>query len=224
MLYKITCPDLTTYQGFRYEPGVWTPTLSGTGDLCGPGWYHAYTHPGLALLLNPIHGGYHMPFRLWKAEGTIGLSDHGRKVGTTRLRLDRELAIPAVTTDQRVHFAILAALAVYPDPAFGQWTENWLSGADRTEAAATAAAEAARAAAEAAWAAPWAVEAAATAATEAARAAVWAAAEEARAAGWAAGEAAWAAAEAAREAAGWAALALPKWAETALINYEFLPL
>ena len=137
-LYKITRLNLTTRGGFLYEPGVWTPTLSGTGDLCGSGWYHAYTHPGLALLLNRIHANYVMPFRLWEAEGTIGLSDHGLKVGTTRLRLGRELVIPIVTTKQRVHFSILAALAVCPDPAFGRWADNWLSRANRTEAAAAA--------------------------------------------------------------------------------------
>src|SRR3990167_243694 len=143
-LYKITRLDLTTYGGFQYTPKAWTPTLTGRGDICGSGWYNAYTHPGLALLLNPIHGNYSMPFRLWRAEGVIGINDHGLKVGITRLRLVQELQMPTITTESRVSFALLAALAVYPtSAAFTQWAESWLSGADRTEAAASEASAAA---------------------------------------------------------------------------------
>ena len=73
-----------------------------------------------------------------------------------------------------------------------QWAQGWISGKDRSGAAATAAAEAARAAARAARDAAW--------------AAAWAAAEAAMAAaGDAAWDAAWAAARAAAWAAAWAA-------------------
>ena len=191
-VYKLTKPDLTTYNGFQYVPGQ-TYTFPGTGELCGPGWSHAYTSPQLALLLNPIHGNY-TPCRLWEAEGVVGATDLGLKIGCSTLTLRREITVPEVTTEQRVTFAISCALAVYTVPAFSAWTAAWLSGEDRTEAAAEAARAAAGAAAWAAWAA------------EAARAAAWAAAwaaEAARAAGAAAGAAwaaAWAAAEAARAA------------------------
>ena len=196
-LYKITRLDLTTYGGFQYTPKAWTPTLTGRGDICGSGWYHAYTHPGLALLLNPIHGNYSMPFRLWRAEGVIGINDHGLKVGITRLRLVQELQMPTITTESRVSFALLAALAVYPtSAAFTQWAESWLSGADRTEAAASEASAAAARAAEAAARAAWAAEASAMAAR---------------------------AVEAAARAAE-AAAVLIDWADAALIGCEFISL
>jgi len=169
-VYKLTKPDLTTYNGFQYVPGQ-TYTFPGTGELCGPGWSHAYTSPQLALLLNPIHGNY-TPCRLWEAEGVVGATDLGLKIGCSTLTLRREITVPEVTTEQRVTFAISCALAVYTVPAFSAWTAAWLSGEDRTEAAAEAA-EAARAAAwaaaraaarAAAWAAAWAAEAARAAA------------------------------------------------------------
>ena len=223
-LYKITRLDLTTYGGFQYTPKAWTPTLTGRGDICGSGWYHAYTHPGLALLLNPIHGNYSMPFRLWRAEGVIGINDHGLKVGITRLRLVQELQMPTITTESRVSFALLAALAVYPtSAAFTQWAESWLSGADRTEAAASeASAAAARAAARAAEAA--AVAARAGGAAEMAAMAARAAEAAARAA-WAAEASAMAAraVEAAARAAE-AAAVLIDWADAALIGCEFISL
>jgi hypothetical protein len=192
-LYKLTDAKGQTYGATQWGDGI-EHTASGIGELCGPGWIHAYAGSDsdpeagalLAVLLNPTHGNFDAP-RLWLAEGEVGKLDHGLKVGCTRLRTLREVPLPSVSLTQRVRFGILCALAVCPSSKWGanfrQWAAKWLAGADRT--------------AESAWAA----EAAAREAWEAwaARAAAWAA----RAAAWAAREAAWAAAWAARATA-WA--------------------
>lgn len=197
-VYKLTDPDMRTYGGYQWVLGK-TCTFPGTGELCGPGWAHAYTHPLLAVLLNPLHAGL-IRYRLFEAlnqlvcpdcrglaeddrgddcprcahsipRGTVGamLTDHGLKVGCSVLMLTKELPVPAVTTNHRVHFAILCALAVYSEPSFVTWAEKWLSGEDRSVMAAMVATWAARAmvaektamvAAEAAWAATWAARAA----------------------------------------------------------------
>ena len=96
-------------------------------------------------------------------------------------------------------FGIRCGLAVYFEPTWVQWANDWLSGKDRSAWAATKAAEAARAAESAARAAEsaW----AATRAAESAWAAAWAADDAA----WAAARAARAAAEAAAWSAAWAA-------------------
>jgi hypothetical protein len=233
-LYKLTRPDLTTHNGFTYTPGVWTPEVSGNGDLCGPGWYHAYTHPGLALLLNPIHANY-APCRLWEAEGEIGLTDRGLKVGVRRLRLTHELVAPSsITAEQCITFALHAALAVCFEPTFVAWAEGWLAGTDRSEktarAAAEAAAEAVARVALAEAAAAWAAARAAARAAEAAAAWAWAEAAEvvaARAATRAARAAAEAAADVAETTAAWAAaraaadvaaVQLVAWADAALVG------
>ena len=151
-LYKLTDEHAQTYGGCQWGENV-THTASGEGELCGPGWIHAYTDPLLAVLLNPIHADFMNP-RLWECEGEVGKTDHGLKVGCTRLTTVREVAAPAVTTEQRVRFAILCAMEVCRDVEFVRWAETWLSNADRT------AARAAAAEAEAAWAAAWAARAA----------------------------------------------------------------
>jgi hypothetical protein len=191
-LYKLTDGDGQTRGGTQWGPGV-SHSGTGEGGLCGPGWIHAYEHPLVAVLMNPIHANFKNP-RLWEAEGEVGLRDGQLKCGCKTLTTIREIPLPAITTEMRVRFAILCAKEVCAaDIAWNAWADKWLSGEDRTQAAA-----------EAAQATAWASEAAAAWASEAAWAAGWATVEAAQA-GWAAVEAR-AEAEAAW-AAGWAARA-----------------
>jgi hypothetical protein len=183
-LYKLTDGDGQTRGGTQWGPGV-SHSGTGEGELCGPGWIHAYEHPLIAVLLNPIHADFKTP-RLWEAEGEVGLRDGQIKCGCKTLTTVREIPLPAITTEMRVRFAILCAKEVCACRSWNAWADRWLSGEDRSEAAAEDAAEAAWAA----QAASWAAYAAARAAAEAARAARAAAAAAA---------AAWWAAEAARE-------------------------
>src|SRR5271157_3531257 len=190
VVYKLTNRDMTTHGGFRWELGK-QATAPGEGELCGPGWLHCYSDPLLAVLLNPIHANIENP-RLFRAEaGGKSKHDQGLKSGYTKMTLIEEIPVPDVTTEQRVRFGILCSTKVYNDPTYTSWAGGWLSGKDRSAAAA----EAAWAASEAAWASSWAVETAwaSWAAVRAAEAA-WAAA---RAAARAA-EAAWVASGAAR--------------------------
>ena len=175
-LYKLTSAQGQTYGQTQWGPGI-EHTASGEGPLCGPGHIHAYTDPLLAVLLNPIHARFEAPL-LWEADGDVAQTDSGLKVGCTRLRTLRKIPVPEISLEQRIEIAIRCALAVYPEPNFAAWAEDWLSGQDRSvESAAAAKAlapgpsarAAARAAAgpseEAAW------EAVATAAEAAAEAA-----------------------------------------------------
>ena len=82
-LYKLTNAKDQTYGETQWGEGV-EHTTDGFGDLCGPGWLHAYTDPLLAVLLNPLHAGFCTP-HLWEAEGEIGRNDNGLKVGCKRL-------------------------------------------------------------------------------------------------------------------------------------------
>ena len=130
-LYKLTDQDMRTHGGYQWSLGVWHKT-SGWGDLCGPGWLHAYADPLVALFLNPIHTNIPNP-RLFEAEGDGAFrDDNGLKCGVTRLRLTEELPVPTVTIEQRVRFAIGCALTVYTEPSFVAWANGWLSGSDRT--------------------------------------------------------------------------------------------
>ena len=149
ILYKLTTANFKTRKGESNETtwgeGV-THSGTGEGELCGPGYIHAYTDPLLAVFLNPIHANIQNAV-LWECEGDIAKSDNGLKVGCVSLTTLRRLELPAVTTEQRIKFGLLCALEVYDNAAFAAWARAWLSGEDRTE---KPAAEAARAAARAA--------------------------------------------------------------------------
>ena len=136
-LYKLTSQSLTTYHDFPWTLGV-PATATGEGDLCGPGWLHAYTDPLLAVLLNPIHARIKDP-RLFRAEGTVGAEDHGLKVGCTTLTLVEEMPLPVITPTQRVAFGVFCAKEVCQDKGWITWANRWLSGEDRTEKSARAA-------------------------------------------------------------------------------------
>jgi hypothetical protein len=185
-VYKLTDKNLQTYGGYQWQVGV-PASASGIGELCGPGWLHAYPDPLVGLFLNPIHSAFESPL-LWVATGAgKRLDEQGLKLGVTTLTLQRQLSVPVISTEQRVRFAIAVA---WPrsTPKWRKWAEAWLDGSDRSKSASAAvtgvtgaaAATAARAAGAAASAVARAAgAAAATAAARAAgadipRCAVWA--------------------------------------------------
>jgi hypothetical protein len=168
-LYKLTDENGYTRNKTHWGEGV-SHSGTGKGKLCGPGYIHAYTHPLLAVFLNPIHANLDNPL-LWEAEGEIALEDHGLKVGCIKLTTTHQIPLPTITIEHRVRFAIGCALFVCHDAGFVQWANAWLDGIDRSANASALAAEAAE---SAAWAAAWAAWAAAKAANASAKAA-WAA-------------------------------------------------
>ena len=147
-LYKLTNSKWETRGRTKWGPGVTHGPTSGKGELCGPGWIHAYTSIELAMMMNSAHANIKDPV-CWEAEGEVGKSDNGLKVGCRTLTTVRIVEPPVVTTEHRVRFAILCAVDVYKEPQFVAWAKSWLSGDDRSERAATAAAAAALATATA---------------------------------------------------------------------------
>ena len=132
-LYKLTDQKGQTRNKTQWGEGV-MHTAPGTGELCTSGWLHAYTDPLLAVLMNPVHANIADP-QLWEAEGEVGKAD-GTKVGCAELTTMCRMELPTITTEQRVRFALLCALAVYKEPSFVAWANDWLSGKDRTREAA----------------------------------------------------------------------------------------
>ena len=192
-LYKLTDEQGRTRAGedneLTWAVGVAHKT-AGTGTrLCTADVIHAYEHPLIAVLMNPVHADFDpATMRLFVAEGEIVAREVQLKCGVHALKIVEEIAVPTLTTAQRVKFAILCAKQVCKDAAWNAWADKWLSGENRSEAAA------------------W--EAARAAAAEAARAAAWEAAWASEAAAW---EAAWASeAVAARAAASSASRAATK--------------
>jgi hypothetical protein len=182
ILYKLTDQDGYTRQGETNET-LWaentTHEATGFGGLCTSGVIHAYTHPLIAVLMNPIHANLSNPL-LWECEGEVVAKEGQLKCGCKKLTTVRRVDLPTITIDQRVRIAIYCALKRYSAPSFVKWANAWLDRSDRSqesaeaEAAAEAAARAAaaEAAAEAAarataaWAAAWAAAVAVEAAED----------------------------------------------------------
>lgn len=59
-LYKLTNQNGQTYNQTQWGENV-SHSGTGQGELCGPGWIHAYTSPLLATLFNPIHAAFSNP-------------------------------------------------------------------------------------------------------------------------------------------------------------------
>jgi len=148
-LYKLTDEHDRTHGGCQWGPDVCVET-SGEGPLWDNGWTHWYTHPLVAVLLNPIHGAYDLSSaHLWEGDDGGGeiRNDRGLKIGCTRGTTRRRVPLPKITVEQKIRFGIACAWQVYPDPQWRKWAVNWLTGADRTKRSAYAAATTATAAA-----------------------------------------------------------------------------
>ena len=132
-LYKLTNQCSQTFGQCQWGENV-PHAAPGNGKLCSSAWLHAYTHPVLALLLNPIHANIADP-QLWECEGTVGITDHGLKVGCTSLTTLRQLPVPKITSVNRVAFAIGCAYNVYSDYSWVEWARRWVLNRDRSAVA-----------------------------------------------------------------------------------------
>lgn len=151
--YKLTNAQDETQGPTKWGVGV---THVATGDpvrqpLCSNAYIHAYEHPLLAVLHDPIGANFGPTAHLWEAESDDEpLRDRQMKLGVRSLMTLRRIELPEVTTEQRVRYAILCGKAVYHEPSWTTWADNWLSGVDRGRSSADAADVAARAVAQAA--------------------------------------------------------------------------
>src|SRR3990167_9844423 len=201
--YKLTNAQDQTRGPTQWGPGV-SYVAMGSIDQggCSDAYIHAYEHPLLAVLHDPIGANFGPTAHLWECESDDEpLRDRQMKLGVRSLMTLRRIELPEVTAEQRVRYAILCGKAVYHEPSWTTWADNWLSGVDRGRSsavdAAVAAADAAVAWATACAAVAWATADAALAAADAAVA--WATACAADA------TVAWATADAARATdAAWA--------------------
>ncbi len=126
-VYKLTDASMKTHGGYQWELGR-TQTVSGKGPLCSAGWLHVYSHPDLAVILNPIHANFSYP-RLFRAEASgVYLSDRSLKAGVSSLTLIEELPLPIFSHLDLVAWLIFQLRALPKRPIIATW-EQW---ADRT--------------------------------------------------------------------------------------------
>ena len=164
IVFKLTDKFSRTKYNTQWGNNVSHAAKGDGKELCSNGWIHYYTHPLIAVLMNPIHADFASP-KLWEAEASGKIINEALKSGCKTLTTIKEIPLPEISRVQRVAFGILCAKEVCKGKAWNKWADKWLSGEDRSKESAANAARAYDAAAYAAYAA------AASAATHAASAA-----------------------------------------------------
>ena len=103
IVYKLTDNVGQTKDNTQWGNNV-SHTAKGDGKvLCSDGFIHYYTHPLLAVLLNPIHAKFESP-RLWEAEASGKILDEPLKSGCKTLTTIKEIPLPEISRVQRIVF------------------------------------------------------------------------------------------------------------------------
>jgi len=127
----------------QWGEGVTNKVRIRGNTLCSNQVIHYYSHPYIAILMNPIHANHIDPL-LWEADTPKSYAYDGTKGGCKTLTTLRQIPIPQFTSEQLITIAIKCALAVYHEKSFVVWANKWLEGTDRTRSAAIAARTAVR--------------------------------------------------------------------------------
>jgi hypothetical protein len=166
--YKLIRPN-GMREGLQFTPRERTE-VEYTGVIGSRGVIHAYHTAEDAVVFYVINCDYcpRPPALLWECEFDGPFVDGGTKIGVGNLTPMRVVGAPVISTEDRVRRAILAAKAVYTEPGWNAWADRWLSGEDRSSAAAWAverllreeakSAEAAAVTQHATWESAWAAE------------------------------------------------------------------
>ena len=137
-LYK-----LTDEKGQTKNQTQWGENISHTASvegqrLCSDQVIHAYESPLVAAFMYPVHVDFKTPI-LWEAEGEVLVREGQLKCGCKTLTTLKKIPLPEISTKQRIEIAILCSLTLPQSEGYRVWAERWLSGEDRSEAAACAA-------------------------------------------------------------------------------------
>jgi len=136
VLYKLTNSKSKTFNDCQWGPGV-THRADGKGGLCTKSWIHAYEDPRVAILMDPIQGGFtHRPrtekYQLWEADGSVHIRDGVLKCGCKQLTTIQRIPCPLITIDQRLDIAVRCVSQVCTDTACARWANDFLINKDRS--------------------------------------------------------------------------------------------
>jgi len=132
----------------HWAPGMVREAAGRGGELCTDAFIHWYDSPEIAVLMYPIHVRFHS-LRLWEIEASGRIKMDGQaKGGSKRVRIIKELPLPAIQPKQRAEIAIRCAMAccdllwVFDGNknrassfrgVWKTWATRWLDGTDRTQ-------------------------------------------------------------------------------------------
>ena len=143
--YKLTDQEGKTHGMTQWGPSVRHKALGKGKKLCSTDCIHDYKSPFHAVLFNLIGANFSYPL-LWEGKGQGLKADDGIKRGWAEYTTIKQIPLPDIPLEKMIEIAIRVTKKIYTEVACTAWANNWLSGEDRSEAAAWAAAGAAWAA------------------------------------------------------------------------------
>jgi hypothetical protein len=138
-MFKLVTQENTTKNNTLWEIGVTNKAKQEGTKMCSGQVLHCYSDPRLAILFNPIHANIREP-KLMEISCSPIVNTDGLKHACKEQTPVKFLELPTISLNQKVAFAIKCSMLVYKAAGFIAWAEKWLSGEDRTCAAARAAA------------------------------------------------------------------------------------
>jgi len=136
-LYKLTDCNRYTRDDTRWGEFIThsVPKQNKGVKLCTNQVIHAYEHPVVAVLMNPVHADLMGP-RLWVAKGKIVNRDGDLKCGVKKLITLQQIPLPTLTQTEQLEIVVRCVLARYRKKSLVTWARSWLDGTDRSQKAA----------------------------------------------------------------------------------------
>jgi len=136
-VYKLVTQDMKSAMGMMdWEIGK-RVSVGGELEMCHNG-IHVYSHPMVAVFLNPIHCGIKNPIMLECTTGCKSMGDASKWV-VRSVTPKRKIEVPEMTREHKVATAILCVMEIYKEKKWVGWANGWLGDKDRTRASASSA-------------------------------------------------------------------------------------
>lgn len=94
------------------------------GEIVSRNIWECADSPLLAVMINPLHAEFVRP-RLFELRGDFD----DKKINLQRVR---EVAVPEVSPEQKLVFAMYCIRSLAPEHIFAAWSERWLANIDRS--------------------------------------------------------------------------------------------
>jgi len=135
MYYKLLSQNMTSHNNTQWELGVKKSISIPSDRMCSDQVFHCYNHPALAAFFNVVHAAIRNP-RLFQIEVDKIINHDGMKFASKEQTLVRELALPQISKEQMIEFAMRVVLSLGAEhiaEPWVKWMENWLNGKQETD-------------------------------------------------------------------------------------------
>jgi hypothetical protein len=126
--YLLTDAENHTWRGSTIYPGRSVYSMNTQNNIVATNASEIGESPLVAIMLNPWHAEVENQKMLELEFSMISMVKHDPRINL----LIRETQTPSVTTDQKIVFALMVIQDVYKNEVFNNWSDNWISGNDRS--------------------------------------------------------------------------------------------